>query len=85
LQQPHRQQDEERELEVLRLPVLHHGDGERRGEDVAPEADLRLHVAVLLVVEGGVARHRLEHERDRKERQEDDRETVLAQEAAHGH
>ena len=82
LQQPHREQDEESELEVLGLPVLHHGHPGRLRRDSALR-DARVAVPVLILVEVRVAGERLQGERDEEQREERERETVVLDEGAH--
>ena len=70
LQQPDREQDEERELEVLGLPVLEHRRGELGGHHVAAERHVRIPVPGLVLVEVRVAGHRLQHDREQEQDQE---------------
>jgi hypothetical protein len=83
LKEPHREQEEERELEVLRLPVLHHVDAELGRHDVARQRHLGIAVADRLFVEVRVPRDGLAHQGGEEQQQEDDREAVLLEEAAH--
>ena len=66
LQQPHGAEDVERELQVLRLPVLGDVGRELRGRQVAPEGDRVAVVQELVVVEGPVAGDGLAGEAGRK-------------------
>jgi hypothetical protein len=72
LDQPDRGEDEEGELQVLGLPVLHDGLAEVRRDDVAGIGDRRLAVGPLLVVERPVARDGLAEERRGEEDPEDE-------------
>jgi hypothetical protein len=63
LHQPHRGEDVEGELEVLRLPVLEHGLAELGRDQEAPERDLLAAVAQLVVVELVPSGDRLKRER----------------------
>src|SRR3954451_22612556 len=83
LQQPHGGEDVERELEELRLPVLHHVAAEARREDVAAERDRVVLVAELLVVEVGVADERLPDQGDEEDAAEEEPEAVVAEGAPH--
>ena len=89
LQQPDRPEDEQRELQVLRLPVLHHGLTEVRRGQIAAERDRvgllvrELRVGDRVVVELVVAGDRLKCERDEKQHPEPDRQAVVLEEA-HG-
>jgi hypothetical protein len=83
LEQPDRQQDEQRELQVLRLPVLHHPDAELGRGDVAQEGDPGVAVAVLVLVEVGLPGDRLEHQRGEEQAEEDERQSVVPDERAH--
>jgi hypothetical protein len=86
LHEPHARQDEDRELQVLRLPVLHHRPAERRRRHVAPQRQrLRLlveqfGVGDLLVVVERVARDRLGHEQNEEQHEEEQGQPVVAQE-----
>src|SRR4029078_5934512 len=83
LHEPHRQQDVERELQVLRLPVLEQRVAEARRREVPPERDRRLVVRGRLVIEVVPAGERLAGDGEHEEAEEDEREAVLPQEAAH--
>src|SRR5215212_6854130 len=83
LEQPHGGEDVERELEELRLPVLHHVAAEARGEHVAAERDRVVLVAELLVVEVGVTDQRLADEREQEDPAEEQPEAVVAEDAPH--
>jgi hypothetical protein len=85
LQEPHRHQDEQRELQVLGLPVLEEGGAEVGGDDVTAERHVRVAVAVLVLVEVGVAGDRLEHDRGQEQCQERHRQPVVLEELAHGY
>jgi hypothetical protein len=87
LQEPHGHQHEQRELEVLGLPVLHHRVAEVRREDVAAQRDelrvLVVHERVrgLFVVVEVVPDDRLEHQADQEDRQEEERQARVLDEA----
>jgi hypothetical protein len=63
LEQPDGADDVERELQVLRLPVLEHVDAEARRSHITPQADRITVMGGLVGVEVGVADERLHDER----------------------
>jgi hypothetical protein len=82
LNEPDRDEDVQRELEVLRLPVLRHRLAVRRRGDVVAEGDRRRVVLGLVGVERVVAGDRLAGQGEQEERQEAEREPVLVGEVA---
>src|SRR5215210_3256037 len=83
LHQPDGQQDVQRELQILRLPVLEDGVAEARRHDVAAQRDRRLVVGRRLVVEVLPAGHRLTGEGEREEGEEDERQRVRPEGSPH--
>jgi hypothetical protein len=89
LDEPDREEDEERELQVLRLPVLGHRLREARGRQIAAQAQrlrgLAGHLGMpgLEVVVLVPARDRLADQRGQEEGEEGEAEALLAQQAAH--
>src|SRR4051794_4442391 len=83
LHEEDRREDEQRELQVLRLPVLHDVDHERRGRHEAPERHRGVLVGELLVVEVAVPDERLRDEGREEDPEEEQRQRVLADPAPH--
>src|SRR5687768_10942395 len=81
LDQPDGREDVEEELQVLRLPVLHHVHAERRGRHVLPQRHRLEAVGHLLGVEVSCARERLPHQRDDEQSAEHKAQRVVAEEA----
>ena len=81
LHEPDGGEDEERELEELRLPVLEHGAAELGREHVVAPRDRRGVVRELVGVEGVLAGERLRDQRREEEDAEEDREAVLVDES----
>jgi hypothetical protein len=77
LDEPDGGKDEERELEELRLPVLHDGAAEVGGKDVTPPRDRVLAVCLLLGVVGVLSGERLADERHQEDPDEEETEPVL--------
>src|SRR3954452_23466248 len=70
LSEPHGGQDEQRELQVLRLPVFEHLAAEIRRRHVAAIRDARRLVCRLLVVVSPPARGRLSGQSEQEDGQE---------------
>jgi hypothetical protein len=83
LDRPDGRDNEERELKVLRLPVLEDCGAEMRGHEVAGVGDALAPVLELLLVEGSLSRDRLTDQRGDEEREEDEREAVVSEPAPH--
>src|SRR5215207_11290814 len=83
LDEPDRRDDEEHELEELRLPVLEERlPVVRRGDVAAPRDRLAAVLELLLVVRGAPC-DRLAERRREEEREEEQREAVVAERALH--
>ena len=78
LDQPDGAEDEQRELQVLGLPVLEHVDAELGRAHIAPQRDRVAVVGELDRVEVGVPDERLRDQRAEKERAESEAEPVRA-------
>ncbi len=81
LQEPDGGEDEERELEVLGLPVLEHRLPEARRDEVAGVRDGLGAVECGVLVVGPMAGDRLRDQRAGEEGEEDERERVVAEPA----
>jgi hypothetical protein len=83
LHEPDRREDDQRELEELGLPVLHHVPAEVGRDEVAAVRDRLRVVRTLLVVVGEEAGDRLPDERQEEDREEEERQALLEQPTAH--
>src|SRR4051812_33469843 len=77
LDEPDRDEDEQGELEVLGLPVLHHGLAEGGRSQVVAEPDRGRVVLDLVLVEGVEPRDRLAHQRGQEQEQEAQGEPIV--------
>jgi len=85
LDEPHREQDVEQELEILRLPVLRDVHGELRRREVVAHAHLRQTADGDGAVVLRQPRERLPDERQDKDEPEEQGEAVVAQRFTHTH
>src|SRR4051812_23343553 len=74
LKQPYGRKHEQDELQVLRLPVLHHRLPEVRGSQIAAERDSLLAVLQLIVVERRMPGNGRSDERGEEDRPEEKRQ-----------